>query len=236
MAEWRIGRGWTEAELEARLGQLASAERNFSAPFDEMDLAHGWNEYYSEAVVGQERPGPPEPEGPFERGAGLVASYAFSDPRIVIGHFDPDGPLLGRRMLLEMRALRVLHYLGGVVVGATRSETEGGQTVSGFRYDTLEGHIEQGAEWFLLKKDHATGALRFRIQAAWRPGDFPNWWSRLGFSVLGPRYQKLWHHRAHALLSGLMQAPDARPLEPGEGRLVHTKPDVVFERYRAPHA
>ena len=29
------------------------------------------------------------------------------------------------------------------------------QSVFGFRYDTLEGHIEQGFEWFLLQKRHA---------------------------------------------------------------------------------
>ena len=28
-----------------------------------------------------------------------------------------------------------------------------------FRYDTLEGHIERGYEWFLLTKDHATGGI-----------------------------------------------------------------------------
>lgn len=235
MADWRIGRGWKEAELEARLEDLKSLGLNFSDSFDAMTRDRGWHQYYSEAVVGRERPGRPEEEGPFGRGRIAIASYAFSDPTIVIGHFDPGVPLLGRHMLLEMRALRLLHYLAGVRVGAVRDEEEEGRSVFGFRYDTLEGHIEQGAEWFLLTKDHETGELRFRIEAAWRPGQFPNWWSRVGFSWLGPRYQRRWHYRAHALLAKLIRDPAVRPPEPDEGRLVHADPAVVFKRSEARH-
>lgn len=232
MAEWRIGRGWTEAELEARLAGLHALDLNFTDPPERMTPANGWRRYHSSAVVGQASPGPPAADGPFARGQTAVASYAFSDPRIVIGHFDPDVPLRGRRMLLEMRALRVLHYLSGVVVGAVRAETEEGQTVFGFRYDTLEGHIESGSEWFLLTKAHETGEIRFDIKAVWRPGHFPNWWSRAGFSWLGPRYQRLWHYRAHAHLARLIRNPEVRSPSsgPGPGRLVHADPEVVFER------
>lgn len=233
MTEWRIVRGWSEIELEERLERLRSLERNFSDPVDQMTTERGWNQYYSEAVVAHESPGVPKEEGPFQRGKDAVANYQFSDPSIVVGHFDPDVPLLGRHMLLEMRVLRTLHYLGGVVVGAVRSEVADGKTVFGFRYDTLEGHIEKGIEWFLLTKDHETGDIRFRIEAAWRPGQFPNWWSRLGFSVVGLRYQRMWHHRAHALLANLVRHPGhSQPEREGE-RLVHNKPDVVFQRYKA---
>src|SRR5690606_39148541 len=142
-------------------------------------------------------------------------------------------PLLGRLMLLELRALRVLHYLGAVVVGATRSEERDGQTAFGYRYDTLEGHIETGVEWFTLTKNHATGEVRFRIEAAWRPGPFPNWWSRVGFSWLGPSYQKKWHRRAHVFLARLMRVPAPEPPTSGDGRLAHTDPEVTFRRFRA---
>ena len=86
-----------------------------------------------------------------------------------------------------------------------REEVEHGTTLFGFRYDTLEGHIEQGFEWFLLTKDHATGGIHFRIEAHWRLGDFPNWWSRLGFLLIGEHYRRLWRHRAPGA------APPARP-------------------------
>src|SRR5687767_13834939 len=99
MAEYRIGPGWTEAELKERLAAAAALPLNFTDPLDEMTLERGWHEYYSEAVVATEAPGPPVPGGPFERGRVVVSNYAFSDPRIVVGHFDPATPLLGRRML-----------------------------------------------------------------------------------------------------------------------------------------
>lgn len=235
MAEWRIGRGWTEAELEARLVHLHALGRNFPEPVEEIGPEQGWHGYYSESVIAHSDPGPPEEEGPFERGRHAIANYEFSDPRIVIAHFDPDAALEGRRMLLEMRAVRVLHYLGGVVVGAVRSDRTEEQTVFGFRYDTLEGHIEKGAEWFLLTKDHATGSIRFRIEASWRPGQFPNWWSRLGFTFLGRYYQKVWHHRAHDFLAERVRLPHVSPHESTTGRLVHAPPDVIFQRYTTRH-
>jgi uncharacterized protein (UPF0548 family) len=236
MAEWRIGRGWSDRELKARLQALGGLQRNFSDPVEQMTLDRGWHHYSSEAVIAQGPPGVPEEKGLFERGRMAVANYEFSDPGIVIAHFDPEVPLPKRYILLEMRALRVLHYLGGVVVGAVRSEREQDQTVFGFRYDTLEGHIEQGVEWFLLTKDHATGAIRFRIEAAWRPGQFPNWWSRLGFVLVGQYYQERWHRRAHRLMAQLVHRPPASALERGAEALVHTNPDVVFTRDRARNA
>lgn len=231
MAEWRIGRGWTEDELARRLKRLPALPRNFSDPPERMTIEHGWRQYYSEAIIARGRPGPPEKGGPFERGRTAVRDYQFSDPRIVTAHFAPDEPLLGRRLLLELKALGVLRYLGGAVVGAVRSDSDEERTVFGFRYDTLEGHLEQGAEWFLLTKEHATGELRFRIEAAWRPGQFPNWWSRLGFAVLGPLYQRLWHHRAHYLMAGLVRVPDPEAIEPEGRRVAHARPDVIFKRY-----
>lgn len=230
MAEWRLARGWTDHELDERLRALAAAGRNFDDPTTELTSAHGWRHYYSEAVIGREEPGPPRADGPFERGKVAVANYQFSDPRIVIGHFDPKVPLQGRRMLLEMRALRFLHYLGGVVVGAKRELDEHDRTVFGYRYDTLEGHIEKGLEWFLLTKDHVSGELRFRIEAAWKPGQFPNWWSRVGFALLGHHYQRTWHRHAHNRLAQLVRDPTVGPPRPRRGRLVHTGPKVIFSR------
>jgi hypothetical protein len=235
MAEWRIGRGWSERELEDRLNRAKSLPRNFLDSPARMTLENGWHYYHSEAVVAWERPGTPQPDGPFQRGRIVVSNYEFSDPAIVIAHFAPQDPLLGRTMLLEVRAFRVLHYLSGVVVGAVESETADGKTIFGFRYDTLEGHIEAGTEWFLLTKDHASGEIRLRIEASWRPGQFPNWWSRLGFFFVGPHYQKLWHHRAHSIAAQLMKDPTLQSPEPREGRLVHTTPEVIFKRKRGSH-
>jgi hypothetical protein len=77
-------------------------------------------------------------------------------------------------MLLELRAFRALHYLTGVVVwSGPGARPRAGRHTFGFRYDTLEGHIERGSEWFLLNKDHASGEIAFRIEAAWQPATSP---------------------------------------------------------------
>ena len=76
----------------------------------------------------------------------------------------------------------------------------------GYRYDTLAGHLEAGSEWFLLDKDHASGEVSFRIEAVWRPGQFPNWWSRVGFRWLARRYQRAWHRQAHRRLRARLAA------------------------------
>ena len=100
----------------------------------------------------------------------------------------------------------------------------------GYRYDTLEGHIEMGSEWFLLTKNTESGEIGFRIEAAWLPGQFPNWWSRVGFRFLGPRYQRRWHHAAHWRLFRIAHKDISD--SPGVDSLgiAHAGPEVVFTR------
>jgi uncharacterized protein (UPF0548 family) len=137
-----------------------------------------------------------------------------------VGHFDPEAPLIGRNMLLELKVLG-LHFLGGVRVTEAREDADHGTSYFGFRYDTLAGHIERGFEWFLLTKDHRTGEVQFRIEAHWRLGDFPNWWSRAGFLTIGNAYRSLWRHRAPGRLRRLAQQPAAKPIAPADGALAH---------------
>jgi uncharacterized protein (UPF0548 family) len=231
MAELRIIRRWSEVELVERLAAIEGLPVNFRAAPVEMTPENGWNTYFSEAVIAREPPGPPVPGGPFRRAETAVANYQFSDPDVVIAHFEADSRLLGRRMLLEMKALRVFRYLAGVVVGAVRSEEQGGIHTFGYRYDTLHGHIERGAEWFLLTKRGETGEIVFRIEAGWLPGQFPNWWSRLGFRWLGPYYQRRWHQEAHMRLYQIAHEgmPAAQP-EVGDLGIAHAGPTVVFAR------
>ncbi len=222
MAEWRLFRGWTDEELRRRLERLDTVERNFT--LEEIGPETGWRYYYSRAVVSRSEPGPPRPGGAFDVGRDAVASYAFSDPRIVTVHLDPSRPLLGRRMLLEIKIFG-LHYLSGVVVGDVLSKDVEGRTLFGFRYDTLEGHIERGFEWFILAKDHETGEIFFRIQAVWKPGQFPNWWSRLGFHLFALRYQRAWHRLAHVRLRTLIGSEGLTPL-PRPSQMLHFGPEL----------
>lgn len=232
-AEWRFGRGWTEAELAARLARAETLPLNFAAREEDMTLERGWNQVESRAVVGHEPPGAPPPHGPFARLKEAVQRFAFSDPRIVRGHLAPSRPLEGRPMLLELRSLG-LRFLCPVRIGAVRERTDAERTVFGYRFDTLGGHLEAGREWFLLTKDHRTGELRFQVRAAWRPGDFPNGWSRLGFQLLGRRYQRAWHHLAHVRLRELLRADlVARPGGAEGHARPHFAPSVLPVQFHA---
>jgi uncharacterized membrane protein/uncharacterized protein (UPF0548 family) len=222
MAEWRFARGWTEPELERRLADVSHRRRSIEGPDHTLTAERGWNTNRSEAVIAREPLGPSLADGPFARAWVLVESYAFSDPRIVRGHFDLQVPLLGRRMLLEARVLG-LRYLGAVVVTDVRIEDEPHQSVRGFRYDTLEGHFERGYEWFLVTKDHRSGDVSFRIEAAWQEGDLPNAWSRLGFKVLARHYQRAWHRLAYQRLRLMLGSAGLAPVPRGR-RLVHEGP------------
>jgi len=218
MAEWRLLQGWTSAELRARLDRLPGLARNFDAAEEEMTGDLGWRHYYSEAVIAVE----PDGDIMFGRARQAVATYQFSDPTIVVAHLDPEAPLLLRRLLLEIRILG-LRYLCPAVVSRVRDEA----SVYGFRYDTLDGHIEQGVEWFLLSKA-PDGAIRFRIEARWQRGDFPNWWSRLGFLLLAERYQRRWHREAHRRVSLLAHYGSLAPPPRDAAGLTHGGLNVVF--------
>jgi uncharacterized protein (UPF0548 family) len=221
MAEWRLLRGWSAEELRTRVEAIATAERNFDAEEEEMTGETGWYHYYSEAVIARELEGTDR----FERARVGLRHYQFSHPGIVTAHFDPDAPLLSRRMLLEIQVLG-LHYLCPALVSRVREEP----SVYGFRYDTLDGHIESGMEWFLLTKD-ARGDIRFRIEARWRHGNFPNWWSRVGFMLLSGPYQRRWHREAHRRLSLLAHyGSTSRPPRDRAG-LTHQGVDVNFTYY-----
>jgi uncharacterized protein (UPF0548 family) len=216
VAWWRFGIPWSEAALQAYLAELAGRRVNFTTQPEEMTAANGWTVDGTEEAIGVEAPGPPVPDGVFERARQGVLQYDFSDPSIVVGHFDPHAPLVGRNLLLEMKVMG-FRFLGGCRVHSVRDEPGRTGTLFGFRYDTLEGHIERGFEWFLLSKDHATGEVRFKIEAHWQLGDFPTWWSRLGFRLFGERYRALWRRRAPERLRQLVRQPAEKPVaEPGE--------------------
>jgi uncharacterized protein (UPF0548 family) len=227
MALWRFGRGWSEETLKAYLAELAKRRVNFTADPDTMIPENGWKVDGAEVSLGAEPPGPPVPDGLFERACQGIINYDFSDPRIVVGHFDPDIPLVGRDMLLEIK-IWGFRFLNGCRVHGVREESTPAQTLFGFRYDTLEGHIERGYEWFLLTKLHPSGEVRFKIEAHWQLGQFPNWWSRLGFLLIGERYRTLWRHRAPERLQELARRPARRPVA-APGHQAH-RGDVTPER------
>jgi uncharacterized protein (UPF0548 family) len=221
MAEWHLWSSWPATAVKAHLEAARTVSLNFDATEEDMTGERGWHHYYSEAVIAKEAEGSDR----FTRARVALANYQFSDPAIVLAHFDPAEPLLGRCMLLEIQVLG-LHYLCPAVVNRLREEPG----VFGFRYDTLEGHIERGVEWFLLTKNDR-GEIRFRIEARWRNAQFPNWWSRIGFILLSGYYQRKWHRHAHQRLSLLAHnGSTQRPPRDSTG-LTHQGIDVTFTYY-----
>lgn len=219
MAVWRWGWGWSEAFLRKMVDDFGKRPVSFTTDPAQMIPENGWTVDGIDTVLGHEAPGPPEPDGMFERVRLGLINYDFSDPRIVEGHFDPEVPLMGRNICLEIKVFG-LRYLCGARVTAVREETTEDGTVFGYRYDTLEGHIEQGMEWFLLTKNRETGEIRFTIEARWRLGQFPNWWSKLGFKLIGERFRIRWRHTAPKRLQRLAEHPPVRPVA-APGHLAH---------------
>ena len=219
MAEWRFLRGWPAPAIRARLDAVQASPVNFTERAEEeMTGALGWHHYHSEAVIAREA----DDGARFQRARVALSHYQFSDPGIVLAHFDPDVPLDGRRMLLEIQVFG-LRYLCPAAVSHVRDEPD----VFGFRYDTLEGHIERGVEWFLLTRDGG-GDIRFRIEARWKKGEFPNWWSRLGFVLLSGYYQRKWHRLAHRRLSRLAYHGSTRRPRRDAAGLTRQGVDVTF--------
>jgi uncharacterized protein (UPF0548 family) len=233
VADWRLGRRWRREELRERLAALPELDRNFQEDGPPGEPPPDWRRYASRSRIATASEGPPDGEdGPFARARKALTSYAFSDPSIVEGHFDPDAPLDGRHMLLELKVL-MLRYVCGCRVEKVQDRRSAGSTGFGFRYDTLEGHVERGFEWFRVEQDHGTGDVTFHVEAWWLPGDFPNWWSRVGFALVGRWYQRRWHRRAHRRMAAFARGRSLyRPFSRRE--LAHQGPDVIFTRGPAP--
>ena len=219
MAMSRFGGGWSDREMREYLAALRTRPVNFDTPLEAMTVANGWNVDGSEDEIGTDPEGPPVVDGVFARAKHAIINYDFSDPSIVVGHFDPNVPPVGRDMLLELKVLG-FRYLCGVRVHSVREDYDGNTSYFGFRYDTLEGHIERGFEWFLLTKDHTTGGVHFKIEAHWQLGRFPNLWSKVGFYVIGEHYRSLWRSRAPERLRRVAHQPLAAPVA-APGKLAH---------------
>ena len=87
--------------------------------------------------------------------------------------------------------------------------------------------IERGVEWFLLTRA-GNGDITFRIEARWMRGEFPNWWSRLGFVVLAGYYQRRWHRHAHQRMALLSYYGSPRRPRGDAAGLTHQGVDVTF--------
>lgn len=172
-----------------RLEHLSALKVNYDV--DALDLAHpgpGWHVDDRLQALPGEAPGPPEPEGSFAIASRLIRGYEFADPSLVRAHYDHDAPLEGRNMLLELRALNLVHVYVGVRVHEVYEMdfTHEGRTVHtfGWCYRTLEGHVERGQMNWEVWKWPDSGEVAFHVHAVSRPAPISNPFVRIGFRVL----------------------------------------------------
>jgi uncharacterized protein (UPF0548 family) len=201
---WRFFRGWSEPELQRQLDALAERPVTVGNALVEPVPAPGWTVEQLDTQIGQEAPGPPLTNGPFARARQALTEYRFADPRITHGHYDPQTPLLGRDILVDVHAL-FIRMLVGLRIGDVVDRADASETRFGIRLDTLSGHILDGLEWIQVAKDHRTGAITLRIAVQWRPGRLPTWWMGLGFRLLGRQVQQRWRRQATRRLRRISQ-------------------------------
>ena len=154
-----------------------------------------------------ERPGPPEPGGPWERAQKLLRDYEFADPKLVRAAFRRDGPLEGRDMLLEVRFWGLRFPVGvrvNEVIDETR-EVEGHRVrVWGWGYATLQGHLEMGEMRYEVWKWLDNGSVEFRVHVVSRAGRIPNPLVRIGFRLFARRAQVRFARRSCERMAALV--------------------------------
>jgi uncharacterized protein (UPF0548 family) len=173
-----------------------------------------------------EPPGPPVEGGSWQIARRLMQGYEFADPSIVRALYDPNEPLEGRTMLLELR-WAVFRFHAGVRVAKVYDEerTQDGRTarIWGWAYQTLEGHLEMGQMDWQVWKWLDTGDVEFRIQAYSRRAPDRNPLVRLGFRLVGRREQLAFLRstleRMRALTETALREGGGEPLERTAGEL-----------------
>jgi uncharacterized protein (UPF0548 family) len=178
-----------------------------------------WHVESAAVLVGQEPPGDPVPDGPWQLACALTSRYEFADPEILRAVYRADSALDGRDMLMEGRFYGLRFYFGvrvTAVFDQTRATTRGPERVWGWCYDTLQGHLEQGRINFEVIKNLATGQVAFRVAGYARPARLPSPVVRLGFRLFGrwmqQRYYRAVRRRLYDLvLAGSPPPPPGRP-------------------------
>lgn len=175
-----------------RLAALADKPLNFDpAALRDASPADGWELTDVRQRLPGEPPGAPVANGSWEIARRLMRGYEFADPSIVRAHYDPELPLERRDMLLELRALGMLHLFAGVRVGDvyeyTHQHDGRSARVWGWNYRTLAGHVEMGQMSWEVWKWLDDGQVEFRVHALSRPAPISNPIVRIAFRLLRRR-------------------------------------------------
>ena len=175
------------------LDRLRLRELNFE-PLELPRLRNdpAWSVDHYVIALPSERPGDPVDGGSWSVARQLCALYECVDPAIVRAYYNPDDPVEGRTMLLEIIFWGLRIYAGVRVGGefdGLRAVNGRHARVWGWNYQTLSGHFEKGRIDYEVWKWLDTGEVEFRIDAVSRAADPGNFVVGLGFRLFGRRKQ-----------------------------------------------
>lgn len=189
-------------------------------------VTRGWHEDVWRTELGREEPGEPTADGLVARATALIDAYEFADPRLLQAAFRPSDDVVGRDMLLEGRFLNLRFPMGVRITAGfdeLRDGADGPERVTGWAYQTLRGHLEQGRLAYEVVKNLGSGRVEFRIDAYSRRAPMPNPFLALGFRLFGRRTQLRFYRHALRRLTGLVGSPTSpvSPARPAADGLVH---------------
>lgn len=179
-----------------RLDALAGKGPNFDTD-ERPTRERGWHLDSMIEPLPSEKPGPPAEGASWQVARQLMTHYQLADPADVRALYRGDAPTQGLDMLLEIRFLALRFHVGVRVVDVydePRSVDGLDARVSGWSYETLDGHFEQGRISYEVWKWLDSGEVEFRLSAYSRPSGEGSPIRRLGFRIVG-RYQQLKFYR-----------------------------------------
>lgn len=158
-----------------------------------------WHVDHQSVLLATEKPGPPQPQGPYAIARQMLQNYEVADPLMVRAMYDASAPLEGRDMLLVGR-LCGMRFPMGVRVGDVFDGPDelDGEPVQRFswHYRTLEGHLERGQMNYEVVKYLNDGRVEFRMAAYSQRGPITNPVTFLGFMLFGRALQLRFYTRA----------------------------------------
>jgi uncharacterized protein (UPF0548 family) len=181
---------------------LLRAQSNLSVNFRPDEVDGTWHHDRQRWPLGDEGPGPPEPDGLWETACRLVEAYEMSDPSTIRAVYASASPLPGRDLLLEGRFLLLRFYMG-VRVTDVIDEQRGYKRVWGWAYETLEGHVERGRMSYEVVKDEESGRVDLVITAHSQGAPSLGPVTTLGWALFGRRTQLRFYRRCGQRLGRL---------------------------------
>jgi uncharacterized protein (UPF0548 family) len=185
-------------------GPVLQAQRGRRVNFTRDEVDDTWHHDEERTRIGEETPGPPEPDGLWETACRLVEAYEQADPRTIRAVYDPDTPLEGRDLLLEGRFL-VLRFYMGVRITDVIDQRQDGMRVWGWVYETLEGHLERGRMSYEVIKDEPTGSVDILVRSYSEGAPTLGPVTGLGWKLFGRRTQVRFHRECGRRIARLAQ-------------------------------